>query len=124
MQFLWTTLSVTDYDKSLDFWTRVVGLSVQRTMTPPGMKIAFLGQGKNGGRGETQIELIWDSKKDHITVTKDLGIGFEVGDLDLEAQKLRSQGWEVRGPFQPNPAIRFFYVSAPDGWQVQFVQNL
>ena len=118
MKFLWTTISVTDYEKSLDFWTRVVGLSVHRTMTPPGMKIAFLGQ------GETQVELIEDSQKDQVTVTKDVGLGFEVEDLDRAAQRFRGLGCEVRGPFQPNPAIRFFYVSDPDGWQVQFVQNL
>ncbi len=117
MKFLWATLSVSNFEASLDFWTKIVGLPLQRTMTPPGMKIAFLGQ------GETQVELIWDSRKEKIPVTKDFSLGFEVKDVDLAIKELQSQGVEIHGPFAPNPAIRFFYISDPDGWQVQFVQS-
>ncbi|HBE76529.1 MAG TPA: glyoxalase, partial [Firmicutes bacterium] len=28
------------------------------------------------------------------------------------------------GPFQPNPHIKFFFVKDPDGFSVQFVENM
>ena len=28
------------------------------------------------------------------------------------------------GPFQPNPHIKFFFIEDPDGYSVQFVENL
>ena len=55
MTYCWTTITVTDFEKSVAFYRDVIGLKVARRMQPnPDMEIAFLGE------GETQVELIWN----------------------------------------------------------------
>lgn len=122
MKFCWTTISVADFDKSLEFYTKVVGLPVDRLMTAnPKMKLAFL------GAGETKLELLWDATA--TAAKKGLGeglsIGFEVDSADAFMADLRSRGVAIEsGPHQPNPMVKFFYILDPDGLRVQFVENV
>jgi lactoylglutathione lyase len=119
MKFLWTTLSVNDFDKSLKFYQDIVGLPLQRRMDPPGMKLAFLGE------GDTALELIWDSKRHQVDLRTPVSIGFKVPDLNAALAEVQAKGVKIdSGPFQPNPGIKFFYVRDPDGMNVQFVEEI
>jgi lactoylglutathione lyase len=119
MKFCWITINVRDFEKSLEFYTKVVGLSVDRMMNPsPKMKIAFLGS------GETKVELIHDEASGSRSYGKDVSIGFEVNSIDAFMGVLREKGIELEsGPHQPNPMIKFIYVLDPNGFRVQFVEN-
>lgn len=118
MKFCWTTMHVKDMENSLKFYTEIVGLEIQRRYKPvPEMELAFL------GKGETQIELICDSRIKETDPGKDISVGFDAGSLDEIMKKLKESGIPVTaGPFQPNPAIKFFYVADPDGLKVQFIE--
>ena len=120
MKFCWVTINVKDFEKSLEFYTQVVGLSIDRTMNPgPKMKIAFLGQ------GETKVELIYDETTSARIYGKDVSIGFEVDSIDTFMGTLKEKGIRLEsGPHQPNPTIRFVYVLDPNGVKVQFVENI
>ena len=120
MKFSWVTINVKDYDKSMEFYTKIVGLSVDRLMSPnPKMKIAFLGS------GETKVELIFDDRGGERTYSNDVCIGFEVPSLDSFLKELSAKGIQVEsGPFQPNPTIKFLYVLDPNGFRVQFLENI
>jgi lactoylglutathione lyase len=120
MKFCWTTIAVADFDKSLEFYSKVVGLTVDRTMTAgPRMKIAFL------GAGETKLELIYDEAATKKGFGEGVSIGFEVESVDAFMGELRSRGVPIEsGPHQPNPTVKFFYVLDPDGLRVQFVENV
>lgn len=119
MKFCWVTINVKNMEKSLEFYTGIVGLAVDRVMKPnPSMQIAFL------GAGETKVELIFDPKPESPSFGKDISIGFEVESLDRLIETVKSKGIEVAGPFQPNPMIKFVYVPDPDGMRVQFVENI
>lgn len=120
MKFCWVTLNVSNMDKSLSFYKNVVGLSVERSMKPnPNMEINFL------GNGETQVELIYDTKNDKRNYGNDVSLGFEVESIDKMLEDLNKQNIKVQsGPHQPNPTIKFIYVSDPDGMKVQFVENI
>jgi len=120
MKFCWITISVKDFEKSLEFYTKVVGLSVDRMMDPnPKMRIAFLGS------GETKVELIYDEGSSSRNYGKDVSIGFEVDSIDAFMGVLREKGIEPEsGPHQPNPMIKFIYVLDPNGFRVQFVENI
>lgn len=118
MKFLWTTLSVSDFEKSLQFYQEVVGLPLKRRMDPPGMKLAFLGE------GETALELIHDSKRPNVDLRSPVSLGFKVANLKAAEVELAAKGVKIdAGPFQPNPSIQFFYVRDPDGMNVQFVEE-
>ena len=106
-------------EKSLRFYTDIVGLPIARRMKPnPEMEIVFLGS------GETQVELIYEAKNKTVSFGRDISIGFVVKSLDAFTDLLKSAGVQVfAGPFQPNPSVKFIYVLDPDGLRVQFVQK-
>jgi lactoylglutathione lyase len=120
MKFCWITIGVKDFEKSLEFYTKVVGLSVDRMMNPnPKMRIAFLGS------GETKVELIDDEASSSRNYGKDVSIGFGVNSIDAFMGVLKEKGIELEsGPHQPNPMIKFIYVLDPNGFRVQFIENI
>lgn len=120
MRFCWTTINVTDMEKSMGFYRDIVGLPITRRMKPnPDMEIVFLGS------GETQVELIYEAKNKTVSFGRHISIGFVVESLDAFTDLLSVAGVKVfAGPFQPNPSVKFIYVLDPDGLRVQFVQNL
>ncbi|MBN2790677.1 MAG: VOC family protein [Candidatus Delongbacteria bacterium] len=120
MKFCWTTLHVRDMKKSLKFYQKIVGLSIVRRMKPnPDMEIVFLGE------GETQVELISDNKSGNTVSVENISLGFDCGSLDKIKENLEENNIPVHeGPFKPNPHIQFLYVLDPDGFKVQFVENI
>lgn len=120
MKFCWTTITVSDLEASLAFYTDLVGLSLDRRMKPsPDMEIAFLGS------GETKVELVRNAAGPAVRIGDGVSIGFEVESLEAMGQRLKARGVAIHsGPFQPNPHVRFLYVLDPDGLKVQFVESL
>ncbi|MDA3939795.1 MAG: VOC family protein [Spirochaetia bacterium] len=120
MKFCWTTITVSDMDKSLAFYQDIIGLKLIRRLKPnEDMEIAFLGE------GETQVELIFNEKSKEINFGKDISLGFIVESTSQFSEYLNSKGIMIHsGPFQPNPFIRFIYVQDPDGLKIQFVENI
>jgi lactoylglutathione lyase len=107
-------------DESMNFYTKIVGLSVDRIMKPnPTMQIAFLGS------GETKVELLYDPKESTRNFGKDISIGFEVESVDQMIKILNENTVKLEsGPHQPNPTIKFIYVLDPNGVHIQFVENI
>lgn len=120
MDFCWVTINVKDMPKSLQFYQDIIGLKINRRMNPnPGMEIVFLGSGK------TEIELIYNSKNIDLTFGKDISLGFVVDSVDQEIEILKKKNISISsGPFQPNPHIKFFYITDPNGIKIQFVENI
>ena len=120
MKFCWVTINVKDLEESLSFYTDIVGLTVNRRMTPmPGTEIAFLGS------GETEVELIRNEQNANPSHGRDVSLGFEVASLDERIRMLKEKGVsEIQGPFQPGPRAKFIYITDPNGVSIQFVQNV
>lgn len=120
MDFCWVTIQVKDMKESLTFYQDIIGLKVNRRMTPnPDMEIVFLGSGK------TEIELIYNAHNTSLTYGKDISLGFVVESADAQMELLKKKNISVdSGPFQPNPHIKFFYVLDPNGIKIQFVENI
>ena len=77
MGFCWCTVSVADLEKSIAFYTEVVGLPVQnRFKGGADVEICFLGE------GETKVELIHDAKHRPPGRVEGVTLGFEVASLD------------------------------------------
>jgi lactoylglutathione lyase len=119
VKFRWATIFVKDMEASLSFWRDLIGLPVHHRIKPnPGMDIAFLG--KDG----TQVELLHDSRASAKTYGDGLTLGFEAPDLEETIASLKARGIEPKGPFQPNPRMRFIFITDPDGVTVQLIQDL
>ena len=118
MTFIWSTLHVRDMETSLRFYREVLGLEPERQFqTGDGRHIAFLDS------GSTKIELICDGTGKAVDAGKDISLGFAVPSLDDAMRLLQQKGIPVTGPIQPNPSVRFVYVTDPDGMKIQLVEN-
>lgn len=120
MGFCWCTLEVDDMEKSLQFYREIVGLPLDRRFKPnSGMEISFLGD------GETKLELICREGNEAKIKGEGLSLGFTVDSLDQKIAFIKEKGIAIEsGPLQPNPHLRFFFVLDPDGFKVQFAENM
>lgn len=114
----WITLRVRDLEASLNFYNRILGLPIDRRFESRGKQIVMLGT-----EGQPKIELIQGSDP-ALTPECGVSVGFEVNSLDEAIENLKNQGISVaRGPIQPNPHLRFFYILDPDGFEVQLAEH-
>lgn len=120
MKFCWCTIKVSNMEESIKFYQEVIGLSIsKRYMSGTGKEISFLGD------GETKVELICDPNYTVSNNGEGISLGFEVESVDEMIKFITEKGIKVdKGPFQPNPHIKFFYVKDPNGFSIQFVENM
>lgn len=122
MRFCWSTIGVNDLEESLQFYQEIIGLTLNRRFkTVEDMEIAFLG----AGEGETEVELIYNAANNQVNFGPDISLGFEVDSIDEKLASLQEKGVTIHsGPFQPNPNIKFLFITDPNGLKIQFVENL
>ncbi|NLL52819.1 MAG: VOC family protein [Peptococcaceae bacterium] len=120
MKFCWTTIMVNNLEESLKFYQHIVGLKLNtRFEAGPGVEIAFLGD------GETQVELVDNKNNNQVNLGPDISLGFEVESLDQLMAFLKTENIEIHsGPFQPNPQVKFLFVTDPNGLKIQFVERM
>ena len=109
MTFTWTTLRVSDLDRSLAFYHDLLGLPVCERFGPPGHQIAMLGP-EDG----TKLELLSDGP-----APAGSGAGVPIGLAPEDMPTL-----PAAEPFSPNPSLRFYFLHDPDGYRVQLVERL
>src|SRR5665648_1068828 len=120
MELCWITINVKNMEKSLHFYQAIIGLNISRRMKPHSdVEIIFLGS------NETQIELIYNTKVDHILIGKDISMSFVVNSIKQISEIFKKKNIPIHsGPFQPNPSIKFIYVLDPNGVKIQLVENI
>ena len=124
MRLLHTMLRVGDLERSIDFYTQVLGMQLLRRKDYPDGKftLAFVGYGDEAD--DTVIELThnWD------TGSYDLGEGYghiaiEVEDVYEAVAELRSRGGKVireAGPMNAGTTIIAF-IEDPDGYPIELI---
>lgn len=119
MNFCWCTIHVKNMKESLKFYREIVGLEIDRNIKgEDGLEIYFL------GKGETKVELIYDNSEVNSPIGQHVSLGFEVESVDQKMAFMKENNIPVHsGPFEPNPYIKFFYVTDPNGFKIQFVEN-
>ncbi len=124
MRILHTMLRVGDLDRSIQFYTEVLGMTLLRQKEYPDGKftLAFLGYGAEAENTVIELTYNWDS--DHY----DLGSGFghialEVEDVYAATEEIRTRGGNIlreAGPMNAGTTIIAF-VTDPDGYQVELI---
>jgi len=119
-------LRVGDLQRSIDFYTRVLGMKLLRTAERPEQKysLAFVGYGSNPEQAE--IELTYN----HGVSSYDLGtayghIALGVEDVAGACERIRAAGGKVTreaGPVQGGSTIIAF-VQDPDGYKIELIQR-
>jgi len=117
-------LRVGDLQRSIDFYTHVLGMKLLRRKDYPDGRftLAFVGYGEESGNAVIELTFNWDT--DHY----DLGSGFghiaiEVDDVYQAVEELRSRGGKVirdAGPMNAGSTIIAF-IEDPDGYPVELI---
>ncbi|MCG7376148.1 VOC family protein [Paenibacillus sp. ACRSA] len=115
----WITLRVSSLENSLEFYNGKLGLPIQRRFESRGRQIAMLGI-----ENETKLELI-EGSESILKPEAGISIGYEVNSLEDAIEQLNALDIPiVRGPIQPNPHLRFIYITDPDGFEVQLAEHV
>ncbi|RJF99457.1 lactoylglutathione lyase [Noviherbaspirillum saxi] len=126
MRILHTMLRVGDLQRSIDFYTKVLGMSLLRTTDRPEQKytLAFVGYGKNPDHAE--LELTYNYGVDKYDLGSAYGhIAIEVSDAYKTCEAVKAQGGTVTreaGPVKGGNTIIAF-VQDPDGYKIEFIQR-
>lgn len=126
MRFLHTMLRVGNLQRSIDFYTQVMGMKLLRTTERPEQKysLAFVGYGSNPEQAE--IELTYN----HGVESYDLGsayghIAIGVADAAATCEKIRAGGGTVTreaGPVKGGTTVIAF-VADPDGYKIELIER-
>lgn len=126
MRILHTMLRVTDLERSLRFYTEVLGMQLlRRTDYPEGrFTLAFVGYGPESEGTVLELTHNWD------TNSYELGnayghIALAVPDAAASCQAIRERGGKVvreAGPMKHGTTIIAF-VEDPDGYRIELIQR-
>lgn len=126
MRLLHTMLRVGNLQRSIDFYTRVMGMKLLRTTDRPEQKysLAFVGYGSNPEHAE--IELTYNHGVEQYDMGTAYGhIAIEVPDAYAACEKIRTNGGAVTreaGPVKGGTTVIAF-ITDPDGYKVELIER-
>ncbi|HET9595015.1 MAG TPA: lactoylglutathione lyase [Anaeromyxobacteraceae bacterium] len=126
MRILHTMLRVGDLERSLAFYTGVLGMKLLRKHDYPDGKftLAFVGYGPEAEGAVLELTHNWDTR------SYDLGGGFghvalEVPDAYAACAEIKAKGGQVvreAGPMKHGRTVIAF-VQDPDGYKIELIQR-
>ena len=126
MRILHTMLRVGDLDRSLDFYTRVLGMKLLRRKDYPDGKftLAFVGYGDESDTAVLELTHNWGVDKYELgTAYGHVALG--VDDVTAAVEKIRAAGGKVvrePGPMKHGSTMLAF-VEDPDGYRIELLGN-
>jgi lactoylglutathione lyase len=125
-RMLHTMIRVGDLDRSIDFYTRLLGMRLLRRQDYPGGRftLAFVGYGDEADHTVIELTHNWD------TASYDLGAGFGhialgVPDIHAACDALAKEG--VKIPRPPGPmkhgSTVIAFVEDPDGYRIELIEK-
>jgi lactoylglutathione lyase len=126
MRLLHTMLRVGDMQRSVDFYTRVMGMQLLRTTDRPEQKysLAFVGYASNPAQAE--IELTYNYGVDSYDMGSAYGhIALGVEDIYATCEQIRARGGNITrepGPVKGGSTLIAF-ITDPDGYKIELIQR-
>jgi lactoylglutathione lyase len=128
LNFLHTMLRVGDLQRSVDFYTRILGMSLLRTTERPEQKysLAFVAYGRGNADGQAEIELTYNhgvSAYERGTAYGHIALG--VPDVAGACERIRAAGGKIAreaGPVQGGTTVIAF-VEDPDGYRIELIER-
>ncbi|MCW8848297.1 MAG: lactoylglutathione lyase [Sedimenticola sp.] len=124
MRMLHTMLRTGNLQRSIDFYTQVLGMTLLRQKEYPDGKftLAFLGYGKESD--QTVIELTYNWGVEQYEMGNAYGhIAIEVDDVYQAADRIKASGGKIlreAGPMNAGTTIIAF-VEDPDGYPIELI---
>lgn len=126
MRILHTMIRVGDMDRSVDFYTRILGMTLLRKHDYPDgqFTLAFVGYGSEAD--SAVIELTYNWGIDAYEIGTGYGhIAIEVEDAAKACDDIRSNGGVVTreaGPMNHGTTVIAF-ITDPDGYKIELIQR-
>ena len=126
MRILHTMLRVGNLERSIKFYTEVLGMKLLRTTDRPDQKYSLAFVGYDGEDESAVLELTYNYGVDKY----DLGAGFghvaiEMPDVRKACDTVRAKGGSVTreaGPVKGGASVIAF-VEDPDGYKIEFIER-
>lgn len=126
MRILHTMLRVGDLQRSLDFYTGILGMQLLRKKDYPDGKftLAFVGYGPESDQAALELTHNWETK------SYEIGSGYghvavEVDDAYAACAEIKKKGGTVTreaGPMKHGSTVIAF-VQDPDGYKIELIQR-
>ena len=126
MRILHTMLRVGNLQRSIDFYTKVLGMKLLRTSDNPTYKytLAFVGYGNNPDHAE--LELTYNYGVEHYEMGTAYGhIAIAVDNAAQACAEVKAQGGNVTreaGPVKGGSTVIAF-VQDPDGYKIELIER-
>lgn len=126
MRLLHTMLRVGNLQRSIQFYTRVLGMQLIRTSENPDNKysLAFVGYGKNPEHAEIELTYNWGVESYELgTAYGHIALG--VPDVHAACEAIRAAGGNITreaGPVKGGSTVIAF-VTDPDGYKIELIQR-
>lgn len=127
MRLLHTMLRVGDLDRSVEFYTKVLGMNLLRTSENPEYKysLAFLGFGE-GNPEQAEIELTYNWGQSEYDMGSAYGhIALGVPDIYATCDRIRAAGGNISrepGPVKGGKTVIAF-ITDPDGYKIELIER-
>ena len=128
MQLLHTMLRVGNLERSIKFYTEVMGMNLLRTTERPDQKysLAFVGFEQGNISGQAEIELTYNHGVESYEVGTAYGhIALGVRDIYKVCEDIRVAGGTITreaGPVKGGNTLIAF-IQDPDGYKIELIQR-
>jgi lactoylglutathione lyase len=126
MKILHTMLRVGDLQRSIDFYTNVLGMQLRRTTDRPEQKYTLAFVGYDADPDGAEIELTYNYGVDRYELGSAFGhVAVSVPDAAKACDDVRNQGGKVTreaGPVKGGTTVIAF-VEDPDGYKIELIER-
>lgn len=126
--FLHTMLRVKNLDRSVEFYTKLMGMKeIRRSEVPAGKyTLVFVGYGDNAsGAAELELTYNWDQSEPYELGTGFGHLAFSFPDIYATCETLRAAGARITR--EPGPVkfgkTEIAFVEDPDGYKIELIQR-
>ncbi|HEY9163470.1 MAG TPA: lactoylglutathione lyase [Magnetovibrio sp.] len=126
-RLLHTMIRVLDLDKSIDFYTRHLGMKVLRRNDYPEGKFTLVFVGYGSETSETVLELThnWDQDKPYDLGTAFGHLAIAVPDIYATCEAMEKEGVTISrkpGPMKHGTTVIAF-IDDPDGYKIELIEK-
>jgi lactoylglutathione lyase len=126
-RFLHTMLRVMDLDKSLDFYTRLLGMKELRKRDYPTGKftLAFVGYGDETDSTVIELTHNWDQAEPYNLGSAFGHLAIAVPDVYKACERLAAAGVKIPRPAGPmaHGGSVIAFIEDPDGYRIELIER-
>lgn len=120
-------LRVGNLQRSIDFYTNVIGMKLLRRSENPEYKYSLAFVGFEGNPAQAEIELTYNYGTEHYDMGTAYGhIALGVPDAYAACEKIKASGGNITreaGPVKGGSTVIAF-VTDPDGYKIELIQRI